>query len=369
MKVFLVNLPWKRGGLWGVRAGSRWPHIKTARERHYLPFPFFMAYAAALLKREGFEVRLIDALAEEMPMPRLLSLIRDEKPDLLLAETSTPSLPHDLSMIQKLPPGIPVALCGPEIHIRDVQFLGRHPRITYVMVGEYEITLLELVQHLVAGKDLSGVKGLIYRQEGECKVNPARPLLENLDELPWPLRDGHVMEKYNDAPGGIPFPSVQMWSSRGCPYQCLFCSWPQLMYQSHRYRIRSVVDVVNEMEYLVNEKGFKSVYFDDDTMNIGKHRMMELADEIKRRAVNVPWAMMARADLMEEDLLENLFFSGPCGGQVWGRIRRPETGGSHTEEARSQEARADGPFHEVPRDQNPFNVHIRFAGRNARDDP
>lgn len=310
MKVFLVNLPWQRRGLWGVRAGSRWPHIKTPRERQYRPFPFFMAYAAALLKREGFEVRLIDALAEEMPMSRLLTMIRDERPDLILAETSTPSLSHDLSMIQKLPLGLPVALCGPEVSIRAAHFLERHPRITYVLAGEYEWTLLELVRHLTAGKDLSQVKGLVYRHEGKGKVNPARPLLENLDDLPWPLREGLAMEKYNDAPGGIPFPSVQMWSSRGCPYQCLFCSWPQLMYQSHRYRTRSVGEVVDEMEYLVKEKGFRSVYFDDDTMNIDRRRMAELAGEIKRRALNVPWAMMARADLMEEDILKHLFSAG-----------------------------------------------------------
>ncbi|MFH0753821.1 MAG: radical SAM protein [Candidatus Omnitrophota bacterium] len=310
MKVFIINLPWEKGGLWGVRAGSRWPHIKTSLERHYSPFPFFMAYAAALLKREGVEVCLIDSLAEQITLDNLLSMIDAGKPDLVVAETSSPSLLNDLMILNKLPAKLPVALCGPEVSIRDLHFLKERPRITYVFVGEYEFTLLELVQCLKAGQDLSGVKGLIYRAQGQCVTNPPRPLLENLDDLPWPLRDGLPMEKYNDTPGGIPFPSVQMWSSRGCPYHCLFCSWPQLMYQSHRYRTRSVTDVVDEMEYLVNVKGFKSVYFDDDTMNVGKQRMMALADEIKRRCLNVPWAMMARADLMEEDVLENLCSAG-----------------------------------------------------------
>jgi radical SAM superfamily enzyme YgiQ (UPF0313 family)/MoaA/NifB/PqqE/SkfB family radical SAM enzyme len=310
MKILLANLPWKKGGLWGVRAGSRWPHIKTTQEKGYLPFPFFLAYASSLLKREGFEVTLIDSLAQELPVGAFLKAVSMEKPDLLVAETSTPSLWNDLAILQKLPKELPVALCGPEANIRDLNFLSQHQFIHYVFTGEYELALLELVQRLEAKQNLSGLRGLIYRDHGNFKANPPRPLLEDLDELPWPLRDSLPMEKYNDTPGGIPFPSVQMWSSRGCPYQCLFCIWPQLMYHKNRYRTRKIVKVVDEMEYLVKEKGFKSIYFDDDTTNIGKLRMIEFAEEIKRRGIHVPWAMMARADLMDEDILEQLRSAG-----------------------------------------------------------
>lgn len=82
------------------------------------------------------------------------------------------------------------------------------------------------------------------------------------------------------------------------------------MYHKNRYRTRNIVKVVDEMEFLVRKKGFQSIYFDDDTTNIGRLRMMEFAEEIKRRALNVPWAMMARADIMEEDILENLRSAG-----------------------------------------------------------
>lgn len=309
MKILLANLPWEKGGYWGVRAGSRWPHIKTAQEKHYLPFPFFLAYAAALLRREGYDVRLVDALAVGMSAGEFLRLVKQEKPDLLVAETSCPSLSSDLDLLKQIPQEVAVALCGPETSIREPHFLSEHSFIRYVFVGEYELTLLDLARCLKAGCEPESVTGLIYQSGGTFRVNPPRPLLENLDELPWPLREGLPMEKYNDTPGGIPAPSAQMWASRGCPYQCLFCIWPQLMYQSRRYRCRSVVDVVNEMEFLVKQ-GFKSVYFDDDTANIGTLRMMELAREIKSRGLNVPWAMMARADLMDENILRALHASG-----------------------------------------------------------
>ena len=124
MKILLVNLPWKNGNQWGVRAGSRWPHIKTVPEQGYLPYPFFLAYSAALLKKEGFEVRLIDALAEELPPKLFLKKVVFEKPDLLVAETSTPSLLSDLEILSSLPAEMPIALCGPEANIRNTAFIS-----------------------------------------------------------------------------------------------------------------------------------------------------------------------------------------------------------------------------------------------------
>lgn len=310
MKIVLVNLPWRKGKRWGVRAGSRWPHIKTVPEENYSPFPFFLAYAAALLKKEGFEVKLIDALAEKIPAPYFMKMVLEEKPDLLVAETSTSSLINDLKILSRLPGEIPVALCGPEANIREPDFLSQNKFLDYVFVGEYELTLLDLVKRLNGNRDLKGILGLIYKDENGVRINPPRPLITDLDVLPWPLRDGLPMSKYNDTPGGIPSPSVQMWASRGCPYQCLFCLWPQLMYQKSRYRVRSVVDVVNEMEYLVKDRGFRSVYFDDDTFNVGKLRMLEFAKEIKSRKLDVPWAIMARADLLDEQILESLKGAG-----------------------------------------------------------
>ncbi len=102
------------------------------------------------------------------------------------------------------------------------------------------------------------------------------------------------MMNYHDLPGGIPAPSLQMWASRGCPFHCTFCAWPQIMYGGDQYRTRNPIDIVDEMEAMIREYGFKSVYFDDDTFNLGKKRMMTLAEEMIKRKLNVPWAVMAR---------------------------------------------------------------------------
>jgi len=314
MKIVLANLPWKVRDRWGVRAGSRWPHIKTNQEGGYLPFPFFLAYAAALLKRHGYEVHLIDAIAERLPYENFIRKVRRIAPDFLIAETSTASLYNDMIILKRLSRTMKIIVCGPDANISRKEFLEGHGFVDYVLVGEYEMTILDLLGHLDKGKILEGVPGIVYRKNGNIIKNSDRPLLEDLDLLPWPMRETLPMERYYDAPGGLPMPSVQMLASRGCSFQCIFCAWPQIMYKKGSYRTRGVKNVIDEMEYLVNYFGFKSVYFDDDTWNIGKQRILEFCKEMTSRnregRLGVPWAMMARADLMDEEQISTLKKAG-----------------------------------------------------------
>lgn len=311
MKVLLVNLPWQVQGIWGVRAGSRWPHIKDASEDCYLPFPFFLAYAASLLQKNAIDITIIDAIAEQLSEDKFIEKIARLDFDILVTETSTPSIRNDLNILQKIAShNIPIVLCGPHSEIYQPEFLEKYSFIKYILYGEYELTLLELVKNLKDNKDLSRVNGLIWRRGCEVIKNPARSLFD-INILPWPHRETLPIEKYFDLPGNIPYPSVQMLASRGCPFGCNFCLWPQVLYQGNRYRTRNIDDVINEMEHLIKNKGFKSVYFDDDTFNIDKQRMLSFSQAIKDRGLEkTPWAIMARADLMDEEILTAMKSAG-----------------------------------------------------------
>ena len=305
-RIFLGNPPWSKPGYYGVRAGSRWPHFE---EEHleYMPFPFFLAYAAAVCERGGFDTLLCDGIAEAIDQDRFVEKIADFAPHLVVLEVSTISIETDLALGRRLRETLggdtKIAFSGLHNFMIEPAFLAEHTWLDFVLIGEYEMTALELSQRLAEGASLTGCLGLIHRDGDNVKVEQRRPLVEDLDSFPWPARHFLPMHNYHDEPGSIPRPSVQMWASRGCPYGCIFCAWPQIMYGSRKYRTRSIRDVVNEMEWLVKECGFKSVYFDDDTFNIGKQRMLDFAAEVKRRGLFVPWAIMARADNMDREIL------------------------------------------------------------------
>ncbi|MDD5614450.1 MAG: radical SAM protein, partial [Candidatus Omnitrophica bacterium] len=311
MKVALLNMPWKSNGLWGVRAGSRWPHLRhPSSERDYLPYPFFLGYATSLLEKNGFQALLIDGIANQIEIPDFIKLLEREKPDLIVAETSTPSLDYDISLAERLRSIAPIAICGPEYNMRNLSFLKDKPFIDYVLLGEYEYTLLELSKVLQDKKQVKDIQGIIYRLNGKCYKTPLRPLIKNLDDLPWPHRNSLFMEHYVDAPGGMPLPCAQIWSSRGCPFKCIFCLWPHIMYHGNTYRMRDPVKVVDEIEYLLKESKFKSIYIDDDTANVSKQFLVRICQEIKRRNLRFPWALMARPDLMDKELLTQLRSAG-----------------------------------------------------------
>jgi len=314
MKTLILNAPWAAGNFYGVRAGSRWPHLEESAATDYMPFPFFMGYAAAVLERAGKPVEIIDACAERLSDDSCLSRIKQTAPDLIAMESSTPTTEIDIAFARKLKEHFPnslVAFCGANAMVCDPGFMRDLADVDFVFRGEYEMILLELVEALEKGDGFNRIKGLMFRKpEGKIEDNGPRPLLRDIDSLPWPARHLFKMHLYSDRPGGIPLPSLQLWSSRGCPFTCIFCVWPQIMYGGNRYRPRNPTDVVDELEYCLKKWPFKSFYFDDDTFNVGKERILALTREIRTRKINLPWAVMARADLVDREILSAMKEAG-----------------------------------------------------------
>jgi len=319
MKIFLGNAPWHSGDKIGVRAGSRWPHFqprgRDGIRPDYLPFPFFIAYAAAVLEREGFAVMARDAVASGDNIKTFVRSAKEFEPQIILLETSTPTIQIDLEVVRLMKAEMPSAMfafAGPHAPMFDTSFLEENTCVDFVLYGEYELTLLELVKKRNAGQELDGVRGLIFRKNSDVYKNSPRPLLKDLDTLPYPARHLLPIMHYNDSVCNLPRPNLQMWASRGCPYQCNFCAWPQIMYSGSEYRTRDPREVVREVDDAVKKYGFKGVYFDDDTFNLQKNRVLRLCDEIVKKDLHkrVAWAVMARADAMDEELLTTFKNSG-----------------------------------------------------------
>jgi radical SAM superfamily enzyme YgiQ (UPF0313 family) len=279
-----------------------------------MPFPFQLAYAASILERDGIEVLLVDAIAERSSDETYLKKIEQFKPDLIVHEVSTPSFSADIRMVEmtrkQLGNAVKIALCGPHAPMLDPSFLKSFEMVDIVFSGEYELALRKTAAAMDTGQDFAAIPGMVFRHgSGQVIATGQAEVIKNIDDLPLPARHFLPMEKYFDNPGNIPEPALQMWGSRGCPYSCSYCIWPQLMNGDH-YRPRQPARMLDEIEHICTRYNYKSVYFDDDTFNIDKKRMLEFCREKIRRQLDLPWAIMARADLMDREILEAMAESG-----------------------------------------------------------
>ncbi len=276
----------------------------------YVPFPFFLAIAARQLEDTGHDILLLDGVAENISRESFCRKAADFEPELIFVETSTPSLKHDLGVISELRelcPSARIAAGGthPAALARDLFKAPGGP--DFWIAGEYEFSLEALARSLASGVGDSLPPGVI--SAGNRGVPSADS--PDVNALPLPLFDMLPMSNYSDPVCGLPSPGAQSWLSRGCPYGCTFCVWPQVVYNNRRYRARNLDLALNEVELLLDRYKCESFYFDDDTANIGEERMFKLAGAIKRRGLNAyPWAMMARADCMTPRLLEALAEAG-----------------------------------------------------------
>ncbi|MDD4810173.1 MAG: radical SAM protein, partial [Methanobacterium formicicum] len=190
---------------------------------------------------------------------------------------------------------------------------GYHPTFNYqemlekdyvdlVVMGEGEYTMLELVQTLEEGGDLKNVKGIAYQDV----VTPPRPLIEDLDELPFPARHLLPMDHYKIL--NMKLHTATLISGRGCPMQCSFCASAAL--HGNKLRMRSAQNVVDEMEHLIKDHDAGMIAFMDDTFTLKPSRVAEICDEIIKRDLDTYWGCTARADTLSDELLQKLSDSG-----------------------------------------------------------
>ncbi len=332
MNILLVNPPCRVGineneEFAFVRAGSRWPFStrKKKDERlSYVPFPFFMSYAAALLKKNGFSISVIDAVPLNLTEEEFISEACKRSPDLVMIETSTPTVQSDIDIAQKLKSKsqAKIALAGPHVSVMPKQILEQVNHIDFVLIGEYELTLLNLAMSIKNGASLGSIAGLAFRNGSQVLVNNAKSIIEPLDLLPFPARHLFPIDTCEDQDvywdGFCQYkPAIQINSSRGCPFSCSFCLWTQTMYPPHKVRTFSAKRVVDEMEYLIGKYGAKEIYFDDDTFTARKEHVTSICKELKDRDVAVYWSCMGDAMITDETMIETMADAG-CIGMKFG---------------------------------------------------
>jgi radical SAM superfamily enzyme YgiQ (UPF0313 family) len=308
MKILLVNLPWSEG----FNRFSRWSSKSVSGT---FSEPLLLAYATAVAEREtDAEVKLVDALAEGWSWKDLKNYVNDFKPDLTVIETSTPSFENDrksFDIIKKC--GSKLMMVGTHPSVFPIDVLKKYP-VDIVGIGEFDYTVADVVNNIDSP---SKVKGIAYKLNKKIFVTKTRPLIKNLDELPFPARHHLDMSKYRES-NTTNSSIARILSSRGCTGRCIFCVWNSVLFQK-RFRARSAKNVVDEIEFLIGKYGVKYVYIDDDTFTIDKDRVLEICDLIKKKKINkkISWGTLSRVDTIDAKMLKAMKEAG-CDLIVYG---------------------------------------------------
>jgi len=307
MKVLVTNPPWPGPG-YGARSDVRWPHKRSDK---FIEYPIYLAYVAAVLEKAGMEVEFIDAVVEEMSIPDFAEAAAKINPDMVIIECSTPSIEYDLltakSLKEKMSDVFTV-LVGSHPTFFHKEIMKENEQIDAICRGEFDLTVRDLAVVLSNGDDLDKVEGITYRNGERVQINRDRPLIENLDELPFPAR--HIVKGDRYRQGTFTGKHcTTVVSSRGCPHRCTYCLWPRTLYGS-RLRNRSAENVVAEMEQVVRDYHVDEIYFDDDSLALSRARILKICELINQEGISVKWIPQCRVDSMDEEVLEAMKEAG-----------------------------------------------------------
>ncbi len=298
MKVLIINEPFVKD----FCRTQRW----AARTRgRVLRAPDWLAYAAAVLGKEGIQVKLLDMVAQDQTKEDLRRIAREEKPDFVVFDSTTPSIFSDIECcrIVQEESDARVIMVGPHASVLPEETLeSAAGAVDVVCIGEYDYTVRDVVKDY---DNRARIPGIALYENGRVLRNPLRPAIENLDELPFPAWHHLDLMKYFD--GGKLYPYIDIISGRGCPNRCVFCLWPQAMHGT-RYRFRSPGNVVDEIEYgcrlLPQVLKGGEFFFEDDTFTVHKERAIRICEEVLRRNLNITFSVNARADSADAQMFK-----------------------------------------------------------------
>jgi radical SAM superfamily enzyme YgiQ (UPF0313 family) len=265
--------------------------------------PLGLGYLAAVLERRGFEVKIIDLNVESLGT--LEEHLSRERPEVVGVSCAVGNTREAFAVVSKVKGQFPecfVVVGGPYASIMSKEMLVRHREIDATVVGEGEATLVELMERLQNKQGLNNVNGLIFRDGSKIRSNPSRDPVDALDSLPFPDREKLPMKFYRQYAGVL-------FTSRGCPYQCVFCSRSVF---GRRWRGHSPEYVLTEIEHLIKQYGVTDLSFLDDNFTFDLDRAEKILEGIiaKKWKLSLYFWNGIRVDSVNEGLLAKMKKAG-----------------------------------------------------------
>jgi len=287
---------------------SRFSRSPAVTKSGTIYYPIWHAYATGVLEKEGHDVKLVDAPADGLSKDACFKIASDFQPEMVVVYTSTPSIYNDIEIAGNIKDVLPksfIVLTGPHVSALPKESLNIDERIDAIARHEYDMTLVELSQTLATTNRLEEVNGITFRRNEKIVSNPDREFIEDLDALPFvsAVYKKHLkIENYFYA--HCRYPTVSIFTSRGCYAKCNYCVYPEQMF-GRKQRQRSPENIVEEFEYIVKElPQVKEVLIDDDTFSFDQEHTIRFCELMIEKQLDIPWTVECRANLKYETMVK-----------------------------------------------------------------
>lgn len=299
MKIVLINPPLTAKDIFGDWDLSG---VDT-----YCP-PLGLLYIGAFLREHGHSPYIIDANSLKMSLDKLLESVVALDPDVVGITSTTVSITGANRIAEELKgQGLlsPIVLGGPHITAVPMETLEKFSAFDYAVIGEGEITSLELINGLSKNGPISQIQGVVWRDDsGKPIMNPPRPLIKDLDTLPLPAWD--LLPNF---PDGYPhsaletkrLPAATIITSRGCPHRCTFCDRAVF---GNAVRHHSADYTLNLIRELKTKYGIKDLMIVDDNFLLNRKKLFTICDAIIQENLDLSWYCLGHVKYMTSDRLE-----------------------------------------------------------------
>ena len=267
--------------------------------------PLGVAFLAAALERADIETRVLDLVVSPYGKGRLREVIEDFSPDIIGSTSVTMSYDFAADLIRdvkSVDSGIKTVMGGPHVTFCARETMDQVPELDYIVLGEGEEAIVQLVRAIEAGRGFDRIMGLAYRDNGSVEITGVRPPGLDVNDLAVPARHLIPLGRYRALNLAI-----SMTTSRGCPFNCIFCVGRKMVGAKVRYR--DPIKVVDELEYL-GSLNFPQVNIADDLFTANKKHCFGVCDEILRRGLNIKWTSFARVDTVAPEVLVKMKEAG-----------------------------------------------------------
>ncbi len=326
--ILLVNPPTPDGGLW-----IRTQHRVGRRTRENMVWPQVSLVQMAAILHPTYKIAVIDANAERMGWDEFTKLLDHYQPKYYVTQMTAPTLENDMyGCFLAQARGAETIAFGTHVTPIPRESMRPYPSLDYILVGEPDLTLRDLVDHLEGkveerpehvtrlfaselgyepaiaedgGVDLGRIRGLAWRRGKEIILNFPRPFISNLDDLPMPMHELLPLQKYRMPMIKGPFTFIV--TSRGCPAGCTYC----IKHVSYQYsaRLRSPKLIMEEL-WSLKELGIHNIHMYADLFTVNRDQVMELCELMIAEKINIRWTSNSRVDYVDEEMLRMMGRAG-----------------------------------------------------------